>query len=184
MRCMSMGGLGGDLPLTLEINTRCLRRPDLLLLQDEGFALIVRLDERGRYQHSPHPEETYPYPDVHRLAVPAHQHLLRSTNLLARGVVDCVTGAPLPEGYASSIAFSISLASALTSFFISFLARLVASSTARSTVTSPTRIKGGKIRPIAAPTARPAQPPCWVGFSVLSTIFTLPFSFLVRTAAS
>src|SRR5215210_1595743 len=47
-----------------------------------------------------------------------------------------------------------------------------------------TRIDGGKITPIAAPTAKPAQPPCWVGFSVLSTILTLPSSFLVRTAAS
>src|SRR5215211_8697132 len=30
----------------------------------------------------------------------------------------------------------------------------------------------------------PAQPPCWVGFSILSTILTLPSSFLVTTAAS
>src|SRR5215204_881257 len=51
--------------------------------------------------------------------------------------------------------------------------------------TSPlTSTEGGKMRPIAAPTASPAQPPCRVGFSILSTIFTLPFSFLVITAAS
>jgi hypothetical protein len=51
--------------------------------------------------------------------------------------------------------------------------------------TSPlTRTEGGKIKPIAAPTARPAHPPCSVGFSILSTISTLPSSFLVRTAAS
>src|SRR5829696_8758334 len=40
-----------------------------------------------------------------------------------------------------------------------------------------TRIEGGKIRPSAAPTAKPAQPPCCVGFSILSTISTLPSSF-------
>src|SRR5215216_7731931 len=51
--------------------------------------------------------------------------------------------------------------------------------------TSPlTSTEGGKMRPIAAPTANPAHPPCWVGFSILSTISTLPSSFLVRTAAS
>jgi hypothetical protein len=30
-----------------------------------------------------------------RLAVPVHEHLLRTTDLLAHGIVDCVTGAPL-----------------------------------------------------------------------------------------
>src|SRR5215216_6358029 len=61
----------------------------------------------------------------------------------------------------------------------------VADKRACSAPTSPlTKMEGGKITPIAAPTARPAQPPCWVGFSVLSTIFTLPSSSLVMTAAS
>src|SRR5215212_10896905 len=48
----------------------------------------------------------------------------------------------------------------------------------------PRRMPGGKTRPSAAPTAAPYQPPCWVGFSILSTISTLPSSFLVTTAAS
>ena len=44
--------------------------------------------------------------------------------------------------------------------------------------TSPlTRMEGGKIRPMAAPTANPAQPPCWVGFSIF--IYDLYLALLV-----
>ena len=39
-------------------------------------------------------EEANAYPDVHRLAVQVHEHLLSPTNLLTQGIVDRVTGAP------------------------------------------------------------------------------------------
>src|SRR5215218_7935101 len=71
-----------------------LRGMHKLLLQGEGFSNLVRLDELHRDQHRPRPEEAYSYPDVHRLAVPVHEHFLRTTDLLTHWIVDRVTGAP------------------------------------------------------------------------------------------
>ena len=95
MRWVSRGYLGGDLPLRLQIKTAFFRRSNRILLQDEGFTLIVCLDELHRDQYRPHSEEAYPYSDVHRLVVPVHEHFLGATDLLAHGIVDRVTGAPL-----------------------------------------------------------------------------------------
>src|SRR5215203_6564570 len=66
---------GGDLSLTLETKTRCLRGLDRLLLQDQGFVLIVRFDELHRDQHGFHPKGAQAYPDIARLAVPVHEKL-------------------------------------------------------------------------------------------------------------
>ena len=66
---------GGDLPLRLQIKIAFLRRSNRLLLQDEGFTFIVCLDELHRDQHCPRLAKANPYPDVHRLAIPVHEHL-------------------------------------------------------------------------------------------------------------
>src|SRR5215204_1116681 len=95
MRWASRGYLGGDLPLRLQIQIAFLRRSNRLLLQDEAFTFIVCLDELHLYQHCPRKEDADPYPDVHRLALPVHEHFLGATDLLAHGIVDRITGAPL-----------------------------------------------------------------------------------------
>ena len=89
-----MVGQGGDLPLRLQIKSAFLRRSNRLLLQDEGFlsssvstnytGISTVLVQRG-------PVRTLKY---NRLAVVVHEHLLRTTDLLAHGIVDRVTGAP------------------------------------------------------------------------------------------
>jgi hypothetical protein len=95
MRWTSRGYLGGDLPLRLQIKIAFLRRSNRLLLQDEAFTFIFCLDELHRDQYCSRKEDADPYPDVHRLAVPVHEHFLGATDPLAHGIVDSVTGAPL-----------------------------------------------------------------------------------------
>ena len=86
---------GGDLPLRLQFKTAFLRRSNRLLLQDQGFTCIVCLDELHQDQHCPRLAKANPYPDVHRIAIPVHEHFLGATELLAHGIVDRVTDAPL-----------------------------------------------------------------------------------------
>src|SRR5512133_1163128 len=94
----SVDGRGGDLPPRLRLEAAFLRTRagcKVLLLQDEGFAFVIRLDELHRDQQRPRPEEADPHPEVYRLPVEVREHLLRATDLLAYGVVDRITGAPL-----------------------------------------------------------------------------------------
>jgi hypothetical protein len=89
------GNLPGDLSLTLEIKTRCHPGLDRLLLQDEGFVLIVRFDELHGDQHHAGKEEADAYPDIVRLVVSVHEEFLSPTELLTQGIENSVTGGPL-----------------------------------------------------------------------------------------
>jgi len=87
-----MVGQGGDLPLRLQIKSAFLRRSNRLLPQDEVFLSSSVSTNISTVLVQRRPVRTLMY---NRLGVPVHEHLPRTTDLLAHGNVDRVTGAPL-----------------------------------------------------------------------------------------